>query len=241
MKTKKSSKYILLSFLAIPLLSSCNINGYYISPDFGDIGPDSNNVIHLEYGNSFLLPNATVKDKNGETYDGVSIKRVLTHEDGTIIRSIVPTFEESKNYYLTYTCEEEGFEIPEAKYKIVCKDTLGPKVDIRGVRKLYEVGETLNLGIQSITDASGVYDDASEAYIYKKGVDSAVYSNLYLATNPSINYSFTEEGEYTLKISAEDSLGNKSQKIYEFSVTDSIEICSEDNFIWKFRKKLLYL
>ena len=162
------------------------------------------------YGETFEVEDLVVKDSDGNVYQ-VSVKVTCDGEE-VAVTSGKFMIDKVKDYTITYEVKVSDTDVRTLTTVVKVTTTVKPMVTVgEGLQKCYEVNDRITLPEITAKDVAGTALTPT-AEVYLKGDTE---EKITLTDN-----AFTAEkaGEYELRITAVDSLGNKTEEVIPFGV-----------------------
>ena len=176
----------------------------------------------VEFGQAFTVPRAFVYSGKTETENAAGY--AVTDSDGKAVKMTYGTFYPSVGEY-TLTYSYEGLK--DKTVRIVCADTVAPKIDLIDFADDVWVGDSVPFPRYELSDISGINDGTvTEAVTDPDGNKVTLTDGAFIAG---------KAGDYTVTITAEDNAGNKSVlERKTTAVSSDMHGLGGNNKIWSF-------
>ena len=228
---------ILLSLLfSTFVFTACNNGGGEELPDFQIVVRETDyvkineNGFVIEADNTVTIPQGEVYDKEGKYCADFKVARVITDAQGNRKAGTLQ-MKHGEVYNVSYTATNGETELKK-EYKLYAYDTTLPSIALLDIQRTYNLGDTVNIKVNSI---SYDVDYEKSTFILKnetKGTESALSfkdNNTFVAE--------TESESYKIIANLVDLNGNSQKFEYGFVIAGNFkdtEIAKND--IWDFEE-----
>ena len=176
----------------------------------GCVYDSAEQTVTIEYGATFIIPEATVVDKNGNGLD-YAVEYKLYDNEGTELRitSILLNLDRGE-YSLTYSAHES--KAKDLTLKLTVIDEAAPEVTITSLFvNAGSVGDAITLPAYRLKDISGVDQSATAERVTFNGVEVSLNGRSFVAESA---------GCYYYELSVRDNLGNAETKTIPITISE---------------------
>ena len=162
------------------------------------------------YGETFEAEDLVVKDSAGNVYE-VSVKVTCGGQEVQLTSGKF-MIDKMQDYTITYEVRVSDTDVRTLTTVVKVSSTVKPVITVgAGLLDCYEINDTVTLPEVTAKDVSGAVL-TPDVEVYLMGETD---TKIEVADN---SFTATEAGEYELRITATDSLGNKAEEVISFGV-----------------------